>query len=74
MMLAAGSTTQNELAATGLDSPIGVAVNSAGNLYVADYYTGRVVMLALAQGSTTHTEVTFNGLGGPSAVVAHHFR
>jgi serine/threonine-protein kinase len=45
--VAAGSSTQTVLAPfTGLHFPGGVAVDSSGNVYVADTYNNRVVKLA----------------------------
>jgi serine/threonine-protein kinase len=64
LKLAAGATTQIELPFTGLKSPHGVAVDSAGNLYVTD--DNRV--LKLPAGATTQTELPFTGLKGPDGV------
>ena len=47
---------------TGLKDPDGVAVDSAGNLYVTDSDNNRV--LKLAAGSTTQTALPFTGLSG----------
>jgi serine/threonine-protein kinase len=44
--LAAGSTTQAVLPFTGLDGADGVAVDTAGNVYVGDWGNDRVVKLA----------------------------
>jgi serine/threonine-protein kinase len=41
-------------------------VDSAGNLYVADFANGRVV--ELAAGSSTQTVLPFTGLSGPLGV------
>jgi DNA-binding beta-propeller fold protein YncE len=49
--LAAGSDTPTVLPFTGLNHPSGVAVDTAGNLYVTDGYNNRV--LKLAAGSAT---------------------
>ena len=49
---------------TGLDDPEGVAVDAAGDLYVADYGNNRV--LKLAAGSPTPTVLPFPGLNGPN--------
>jgi serine/threonine-protein kinase len=51
---------------SGLNSPRGVAVDSAGNVYVADAGNGRVLELAASAGSPT--ELPFTGLGNPSGV------
>ncbi len=51
---------------TVLDAPAGVAVDTAGNLYVTDYRNNRVVKLAA--GSTTQTVLPFTGLDNPDAV------
>jgi hypothetical protein len=63
LKLAADSTTPTELL-THLRVPQGVAVDSAGDLYVADF--NRV--LKLAAGSTTPTELPFAGLDQPQGV------
>jgi serine/threonine protein kinase, bacterial len=52
--------SQVTLPFTGLNSPNGVAVDSAGNVYVADQKNSRA--LKLAAGSTTQTELPFTGL------------
>ncbi len=51
---------------TGLERPGGVAVDTAGTLYVTDYYNNRV--LRLAAGATTPTELPFTGLNYPDGV------
>ena len=51
---------------TGLSGPLGVAVDTAGNLYVADTFNNRV--LKLAAGSSTPTVLPFTGLSAPRAV------
>lgn len=63
--LAAGSSTQSVLPFTDVH-PVGVAVDSAGNLYVTS--NGRVVKLAA--GSATQAVLLFTGLGlnGPMGV------
>jgi serine/threonine protein kinase, bacterial len=43
--LAAGSATQTVLPFTGINNPYGVAVDSAGNLYVTDAVNNQVVKL-----------------------------
>ena len=48
---------QTELPFTGLQQPFGVAVDSAGNVYVADTANNRV--LKLVAGSTTQTVLPF---------------
>ncbi len=45
LRLAAGATTQTELPFTGLNRPMGVAVDTAGNVYVADSDNNRVLKL-----------------------------
>ena len=66
LKLAAGSTTPTVLPFTGLNAPTGVAVDAAGDLYVADWGNNRV--LKLAAGSTTQTVLPFTGLNGPDGV------
>jgi streptogramin lyase len=51
---------------TGLSRPWGVAVGSAGNVYIADSKNNRV--LKLPAGSTTPTELPFTGLNEPAGV------
>jgi serine/threonine-protein kinase len=72
--LSAGATSPTTLPFTGLLSPEGVAVDAAGNIYVADFrnldatstHQGRV--LRLAAGATTATELPFADLNGPQGV------
>ena len=52
--------TQTVLPFTGLSSPQGVAVDTAGSVYVVDYRNNRVVKLAA--GSTTQDVLPFTGL------------
>jgi serine/threonine-protein kinase len=49
---------------TGLSNPLGVAVDTAGNLYVTDTYNDRV--LKLPAGSSTQDVLPFTGLKNPS--------
>ena len=51
---------------TGLDGPDGVAVDTAGNVYVTDATNARVVKLAA--GSSTQTVLPFTGLNDPHGV------
>jgi len=51
---------------TGLNKPDGVAVDGAGNLYVADFYNNQV--LKLAAGTTAPTVLPFTGLSNPAGV------
>src|SRR6202042_2297354 len=51
---------------TGLDQPGGVAVDTAGSVYVADRRNNRVVKLAA--GSTTQSVLPLTGLGAPEGV------
>jgi serine/threonine-protein kinase len=51
---------------TGLYSPGGVAVDSAGTVYVADFGNNRVV--ALAAESSSQTVLAFTALGHPGGV------
>lgn len=59
-------TTQVELPFTGLRSTGGVAVDTAGNVYVTDSDNNRV--LKLPAGSNTQVELPFTGLKGPLGV------
>jgi serine/threonine-protein kinase len=45
LKLAPGSTTQTVLPLTGLSKPVRVAVDTAGNVYVADERSNRVLKL-----------------------------
>jgi DNA-binding beta-propeller fold protein YncE len=72
LKLPAGSITQVKLPFTGFTGPKppnGVAVNSAGDVYVVDSLHQRVV--ELPAGSTTQVELSFGaGLGNPWGGVA----
>ena len=57
---------QTVLPFTGLNVPLGVAVDAAGKVYVTDNNNNRVV--ALAAGSTTQTVLPFTGLNVPLGV------
>jgi serine/threonine-protein kinase len=46
LKLAAGSETPTVLPFTGLKYPEGVAVDTSGNVYVADEFNNRVLKLA----------------------------
>jgi streptogramin lyase len=63
----AGSASQTVLPFTGLNEPVGVAVDAVGDLYVTDGVNNRV--LKLAGGSSTQSVLPFTGLGGPWGVV-----
>ena len=65
----AKSQSQTNLPFTGLNNPGGVAVNSAGDVFVADTSNDRV--LKLAAGSNTQTELPFTGLNHPWAVAVN---
>ena len=64
LKLAAGSSSQNVLPFTGLNDPYGVAVDSAGTVYVTDSGNNRV--LKLAAGSSTQDGAAFIGLNRPA--------
>jgi serine/threonine protein kinase, bacterial len=51
---------------TGLNDPIGVAVDGAGTVYVTDSNNNRVVKLTAK--STSQDVLPFNGLNRPAAV------
>jgi serine/threonine protein kinase, bacterial len=57
---------QTQLPFAGLTGASGLAVNGAGDVYVADAGNGRV--LELAVGSSSPTTMSFTGLGNPSGV------
>jgi serine/threonine-protein kinase len=62
----AAPSGQTVLPFTGLNSPDAVAVDSVGNVYVADAGNNRV--LEVSAGSNSPTELPFTGLGNPSGV------
>ena len=59
----AAPSVQTVVPFTGLTGPLGVAVDTAGNLYVTDVSNNRV--LELAAGSATQSVLPFTGLNGP---------
>jgi sugar lactone lactonase YvrE len=66
--LAAGSNEQTVLPFTDLESPGGLAVDGAGNVFVSDSHKYR--MLELPAGSRDQTVRSLGGLEGPFAVTA----
>jgi serine/threonine-protein kinase len=68
----APASGQTELPVTGLSSPSGVAVDSVGNVYIADAGNGRV--LTLAKGAGSGSELPFTGLSNPSGVAVDSAR
>jgi len=64
--LAAGSADQTELPLTGLEYPEGLAVDSAGNVYVVDGRNRQVVKVAA--GSNEQTAVASTVLNRPTDV------
>jgi len=64
--MTAGATTATELPVADLRNPAGVAVDSAGDLYVADRGNNRV--LKLAAESTAATALSFADLNIPESV------
>jgi serine/threonine protein kinase, bacterial len=59
-------SSQVVLPFTGLKAPNGVAVDTAGNLYVADVGNHRVMRLAV--GASAPSELPFTGLNNPQEV------
>lgn len=66
LRLPAGTSTPNALPFTRLIAPFGSAVDSDGNVYVAD--TGRDQVLILPIGANTPQVLPFTGLQGPTGV------
>lgn len=67
--LAAGSNEQTVLPFTGLQSPGGVAVDTAGNVYVADNTRGATSdVVKMAAGSNEQTVLPFTGITSANAV------
>ncbi|MGV9821643.1 serine/threonine-protein kinase PknD [Nocardia xishanensis] len=64
--IAAGYSSQIPLPFTGISLPTGVAVDAAGNVYVTDMGSDRV--LKLAAGASTPTPLPFTGLKNPQDV------
>src|ERR1700739_4088817 len=62
----AAPSVQTVVPFTGLTGPLGVAVDTAGNLYVTDVSNNRV--LELAAGSATQSVLPFTGLKSPQGV------
>jgi sugar lactone lactonase YvrE len=67
--LSGGSYTDSTVAdiSTGLDDPIGVAVDGSGNVYIADFYIGKVWKETPSGGGYTQTTVG-SGLNHPRGV------
>ncbi|MBL4818543.1 MAG: PKD domain-containing protein, partial [Deltaproteobacteria bacterium] len=60
-----GSSGDDGVATTGqLDTPVDVAVDSVGNIYIADRGNNKVRKLTTSDGGTTYTISTFAGIGG----------
>ena len=72
LKLAAGSSTQEVLPFTDVTYPYGVAVDTASNLYVADYAKGNARVLKLAAGSSTPIVLPFTGLDSALGVAVDH--
>ena len=62
------ASSPTRLPFTDLNLPEGIAVDTAGNLYVGDSELGSGRILKLAPGSTTPIALPFVGLGGPCAL------
>ncbi len=66
LKLPAGATAAFTLPFNGLKNPSGVAVDTAGNVYITDDNNNRVLKLPAA--SNTAVELPFTGLSHPEAV------
>jgi WD40 repeat protein len=66
LVFPAGAAHSNEVLFPGVSVIGGVAVDTAGNLYVTDYRGNRVLELPVGWGTTT--ELPFSGLNGPGAL------
>lgn len=64
--VASGFSSQTALPFSGVSLPTGVAVDAAGNVYVADM--GNDQVLKLAPGASTPTSLPFTGLKNPQNV------
>jgi hypothetical protein len=60
--------TQSTIPATGLLHPQGMAVDSSGNVYIADSNNNRVLKETLSGGSYTQSTIPATGLVGPEGV------
>ena len=60
--------TQSTIPATGLLHPQGMAVDSSGNVYIADSNNNRVLKETLSGGSYTQSTIPATGLAGPEGV------
>ena len=63
-----GPPTQSTIPATGLLHSQGVAVDSSGNVYLADSNNNRVLKETLSGGSYTQSTILATGLAGPEGV------
>jgi serine/threonine protein kinase, bacterial len=66
LKLAPGSYTQTVLPFTTLHDPAGIAVDSAGNVYITDRGTKQV--LRLAPDSSAQTALSFTELSAPAGL------
>jgi len=64
--LPVGASSVTTLVSTGLNHPSGIAVDSAGNLYIAD--SGNNAIKELAVGSQTLTTILASGLNSPQGI------